>query len=192
MCNFLKYKLFVRWLVRHAFSETTGRTVSLYRVALDELASSHFKWQPYKQEIIDALPAYCFNGQDIWRYRGPLVCIFIVEPHMADRVLRQFGMIQTIPIDAEYSHEMHQITLKGKAECNWIQKHQASIQIWMRRLDHQAGGIVGDGAVPEYHTWYTDRTRRFHSRIGGVHVYTVSITVCMLFIDLMSLYKYFF
>lgn len=167
-----KGPLGLRWLVRHAFSETTGRTVSLYRVALDELASSHFKWQPYKQEIIDALPAYCFSGQDIWRYRGPLVCIFIVEPHMADRVLRQFGMIQTIPIDAEYSHEMHQITLKGKAECNWIQKHQASIYIWTRRLDYLAGGIVGDGAVPEYHTWYTDRTRRFHSRIGGVHVYT--------------------
>lgn len=173
-----------RWLVRHAFSETTGRTVSLYRVALDELASSHFIWQPYNEKILSALPAYCFTGQDIWRYRGPLVCIFIVEPHMADRVLRQFGMIQTIPTDAQYSHEMHQITLKGKAECNWIQKHQASINIWMSRLDNLAGGVVGNGAVTEYNNWYTDRTRRFHSCIGGIHVYTVSILVSELFINL--------
>ncbi|KAL8097254.1 hypothetical protein AgCh_030399 [Apium graveolens] len=52
--------------------EMVGRTVSVYRIILDGLASSHFKWEPYS-DIIDDLPAYCLTGRHIWRYRGPLL-----------------------------------------------------------------------------------------------------------------------
>ncbi|XP_074342534.1 serine/threonine-protein phosphatase 7 long form homolog [Apium graveolens] len=55
-----------------------------------------FKWEPYS-DIIDDLPAYYLTGRHIWRYRGPLLCIFIVETHVPDRVARQFGMVQSIP-----------------------------------------------------------------------------------------------
>ncbi|KAK1380508.1 hypothetical protein POM88_027252 [Heracleum sosnowskyi] len=88
-----------RWIVSHSFLEKTGRTLSVFRVVLDELAPSHFIWMPYSTDVIDTLPPYCLIGRHVWRYRGPMICIFIVEPHMVDRVSRQFGMLQSIPIN---------------------------------------------------------------------------------------------
>lgn len=149
------------------------RTVSVYRAILDDLTPSHFIWQPYTSDVIETLPEYCFIGQHIWRYRGPLICIFIVEPHMSDRVMRQFGMVQSIPDDAVYSSDQHRLTLKGNLGISWVQKHQPSIDIWNSRLDHifESQLIVGDGTVPEYRDWYVVRTRRFHSRMGALHAY---------------------
>lgn len=110
-------KYVYKWLVRHSFSEN-GRSVSVYRVALDELAPSQFIWQPYSTATVDALPTYCLTGQRIWRYNSPLICIFIVEHHMIERVMRQFGMVQFIPLDANYSRDLHKITLKGNQVAN--------------------------------------------------------------------------
>lgn len=158
----------VRWLVRHSYAES-GRTISVYRVSLDELAPSQFIWQPYTSTTIDELPLYCLTGRRIWRYNGPLICIFIVEPLMTNRVMRQFGMVQSIPIDAEYSRELHKITLKGNQDVNWVQKHQSSIALWDSRLNNLAESVDGDGSVPEYQDWYLNITRRFHSRLGALH-----------------------
>ncbi|KAK1379329.1 hypothetical protein POM88_026073 [Heracleum sosnowskyi] len=162
-----------RWLVSHSFLEKTGRTLYVFRVVLDELGPSHFIWMPYLMDVIDSLSPYCLTGRHVWRYSGPMICIFIVEPLMVDRVLRQFGMLQSIPVDAEYSKDHHRLTLQGNTSVNWVQKHQPSINIWNSRLDHifESELIDGDSAVPEYHAWYVERTRRFHSRLGGLHTY---------------------
>ncbi|KAL8156522.1 hypothetical protein AgCh_001569 [Apium graveolens] len=72
----------VRWLVHHSFSEKNGRTLPVYRVILDDIGPSHFKWQPYTQDVLDSLPAYCLRGQAIWSYCGPLICIFIIKHHL--------------------------------------------------------------------------------------------------------------
>lgn len=68
--------------------------------------------------------------------------------------MRQFGMVQFIPIDAEYSRELHKITLKGNQDVNWVQKHQSSIALWDSRLNNLAESVDGDGSVPEYQDWY--------------------------------------
>lgn len=91
-----------RWLVHHSFTEKTGRTVAVNRAILDELALSQFKWKPYPSTVIDALSAYCLNGWHIWHYYSPLICIFIVEPHMPNRVLRQFEWTAQVEFTREY------------------------------------------------------------------------------------------
>ncbi|KAL8148228.1 serine/threonine-protein phosphatase 7 long form homolog [Apium graveolens] len=113
----------LRWLVRHSFSEKNGRTLPVYRVILDDIGPSHFIWNPYPVHVLDLLPAYCLIGQKIWRYCGPLICIFIVEPHQPNKVLRQFGMFQHIPDNPEFSTDLHRLTLQGNVSVNWVQKH---------------------------------------------------------------------
>ncbi|KAK1379315.1 hypothetical protein POM88_026059 [Heracleum sosnowskyi] len=162
-----------RWLVGHSFADKAGRTVSVTRTVLDQLATSHFIWEPYSRDVIDGLLAYCLTDQHIWRYHGPMICVFIVEPHMPDRVARQFGMLQSIPADPVYSSDHHSMTLKGNIVVHWGIKHQASVAIWNTRLDHifEADLIIGDATVPEYHDWYLERTVRFISRLGAFHYY---------------------
>lgn len=43
---------------------------------------------------------------------------------MTNRVLRQFGMLQYIPVDAEYATDQHRLILQGNTDVNWVQKHQ--------------------------------------------------------------------
>lgn len=166
-----------RWLVRHSFTEKNGRTLPVYRVILDELGPSQFVWDAYPVHVLDTLPTYCLSGRNIWLYRGPLICIFTVETHLPDRVLRQFGMFQNIWNDPGYSSHLHRLTLQGNTFVNWVQKYQPSIDIWNSRLNYINEGekIVGEIEVAEYYDWYFMRTRRFHSRMGALHVYVVSI-----------------
>ncbi|KAK1398661.1 hypothetical protein POM88_008524 [Heracleum sosnowskyi] len=68
----------VRWLVGHSFLEK----------------------EPYPSDVIDSLHPYCLDGSHLWRYRGPMICVFIVEPHFPDKVARQFDLIvgdDTVP-----------------------------------------------------------------------------------------------
>ena len=159
--------------------EKAGRTLSSTRTILDGIASAHFIWEPYSTDILDGLPEYCVAGRRIWRYRGPIICVFIVETHLPDRVARQFGMLQSIPADPQYSADLHKITLKGNQLISWTQKHQPFVAIWDARLDHifQAELIVGDATVPDYSEWYFQRTVRFISRMGALQHYIVSFFV---------------
>ncbi|XP_074346539.1 serine/threonine-protein phosphatase 7 long form homolog [Apium graveolens] len=159
----------LRWLHGHSYTSTGGRTLSAIRTLLDGLGPSQFIWQPYSVDVIFELPAYCFTGECIWRYYGPLICIFIVELHCPNRVARQFGLVRTIPVDVVYSEAEHSTNLRGNDKIRWIQKHAASTSIWAYRLDHLFVGdaIVTESSMPEYHPWYLERTVRFISRVGA-------------------------
>ena len=54
-------------------------------------------WEPYTPSLIVGLSALCKFGSAVWRSRTPLICFQIVEIHVPDHVLLQFGMIQHIP-----------------------------------------------------------------------------------------------
>ncbi|KAF1893907.1 hypothetical protein Lal_00002452 [Lupinus albus] len=59
----------------------------------------------------------------IWRSRVPLICFAIIEWYAADRVMRQFGLQQTIPQDPINLQKQHKMDLRGKNDHNWQQKH---------------------------------------------------------------------
>ena len=73
----------------------------------------------------------------------PLIHFWVVEDHYPERVLRQFGMKQGIPVDVNTSTELHKITLQGKQHQNWAQVHALHIAKWVAHAE------IAD--VPPFH-----------------------------------------
>ncbi|WMV13712.1 hypothetical protein MTR67_007097 [Solanum verrucosum] len=55
------------------------------------MMEDNFIWEPYSDDLIERLPDYCRIGRDIWRVRDPIFCWDVIEVHLSDRVMRQFG-----------------------------------------------------------------------------------------------------
>lgn len=168
----------IKWCCHLKFTDTSSHVLYTHRLSLDALAPSRFEWQPYSDEILAKLVVYWKEGADIWCYKGMLICFHIVEPHSPHRFMRQFGMIQEIPSNDEFSKSLHDINLQGKQTTNWRSKHHEYIQIWNNRRDHviDVAAQVGIGVVDGYNRWYADITRRFHTRIAGSYFYAVFLT----------------
>lgn len=71
---------------------------------------------PYFQAE-DLLPKSCLSGKDSWRCDTTLLFWEVVEPHLPSRVMRQFGMVQTIPRNLIFNKKehtrMHKVNRKG-------------------------------------------------------------------------------
>uniref|UniRef100_A0A2N9IZD0 Aminotransferase-like plant mobile domain-containing protein n=1 Tax=Fagus sylvatica TaxID=28930 RepID=A0A2N9IZD0_FAGSY len=81
---------------------------------------------------------YCTVGKEIWRTVAPLICFHIVEKHYPDRVMRQFGMQQHIPLDVNTDEKLHSIDLRGQGQKNWEHSHAPHIELWQNRREHIA------------------------------------------------------
>ena len=127
--------------------------------------------------MIAQLPDYCLQGQEIWCSRVPLVCFYIVEWHLPDRVMRQFGMRQVVPDQFDTLSALHRIDMRGRSDQDWSTVHRDYIQLWMSRHDYIIHGDPFDGTM-DYHDpymqWYRRITRRFICRNGAVYDYMVS------------------
>ena len=92
----------------------------------------------------------------------PLLHFWVVEDHHPERVLRQFGMKQGIPIDVDTSPELHKLTLQGKQHQNWVQLHQLHIDKWAAHAEI-ADALPFHGEISyndEYMVWFRPRTIR--------------------------------
>lgn len=67
----------------------------------------------------------------VWLSRTPLIRFHIVEMHVPDRVLLQFGMLQHIPDPVE---AVERVTMQGKADQHWPTYHDKHIKEWENRL----------------------------------------------------------
>ncbi|XP_021739853.1 serine/threonine-protein phosphatase 7 long form homolog [Chenopodium quinoa] len=80
-----------RWLRVHLSCAHTASGLPYYRDAFDHQREDQMIWQPYTEAVMDRLPEICRSDMHIWRSRAPLICFDVVEFHLPDRVLRQFG-----------------------------------------------------------------------------------------------------
>ncbi|KAF1877186.1 hypothetical protein Lal_00015848 [Lupinus albus] len=102
-----------------------------------------FFWTPYRSmNIMGQIPHIC-------QARVPLICFATVEWHAADRVMRKFGLQQTIPQDPPNFDKLHKMDLRGKNEYNWPQKHEVWIQMWESREQCVVNGVPD--TEPLYH-----------------------------------------
>nr|GMC63011.1 Serine/threonine-protein phosphatase 7 long form-like [Ipomoea batatas] len=81
---------------------------------------------------VDALPVCCRASQIVWTVRVPLLFFYAVEWHYPDRVLRQFGGYQDIPMYVEYDYNLHKLDGRTRNE-NWDVFHQAYVALWEDR-----------------------------------------------------------
>ena len=63
----------------------------------------------------------------MWRSKVPLIFFWLIEFHLPDRVLQQFGLNQEQPEDVD---------ARGKVEKNWKVEHAVHIQKWNDRSEY--------------------------------------------------------
>ncbi|XP_050231850.1 serine/threonine-protein phosphatase 7 long form homolog isoform X2 [Mercurialis annua] len=157
-----------RWGGRRNASRAARHSLPDIRVRLDTSRYEDFIWQPYTDDMLDTIPAYCLDGRAFWRATVPLIYFHIVEWHQADRVLQQFGLQQGIPDAPLQDHSLHSLTLKSSS--SWIQTHSHYIRVWDDRLRFVISGQPLQDP-PHYHSeymdWFRYVTRRWITRQGA-------------------------
>ena len=103
----------------------------------------------------------------MWRSKVPLICFWLVEFHLPDRVLRQFGLKQEQPEDADTNRDLHKIDARGKVDKNWRVEHAVHIQKWNNRSEYVCHGERIEEVMPRHHpymVWYHRITRLYIDR----------------------------
>ncbi|KAH1122942.1 hypothetical protein J1N35_006102 [Gossypium stocksii] len=151
------FPLITRW--NHSASYV-GIPTSLedIRLLLDQRSEAQFEWTPYEDPTVRAvIPDELFQNPNIWHVKAPMVTYAIVEMHQSDRVLRQFGFRQSIPVTPEKLDDEHEIDLR-QPNTDWPRYWSNYIEMWENRYDYiptQEPIIVAELAcVPEYMSWF--------------------------------------
>ncbi|KAG9456253.1 hypothetical protein H6P81_000761 [Aristolochia fimbriata] len=152
-----------RWNGKKKKGGNSHGALRLYRAELEYLKPYQINWQPYSDEIFRKLPALCTTGSTVWRSRTPIICFEIVEMHVPDRVLLQFGLEQhTPPQDVDV---IERISRKGRPQVDWRRYHESFVQRWDRRVQTV---VDGKPAMTErlpsstYMQWYLKITNRLN------------------------------
>ncbi|KAL3373857.1 hypothetical protein AABB24_005705 [Solanum stoloniferum] len=119
-----------RWFAHFSWTDTTKHVLRVFRDALDSMTEDQFIWEPYSSDIIESLPEYCRFGRDIWRARVPIFCWDVVEVHLPDRVMRQFGLVQAIPSPFPFDATHFHYDRRGRPNTNWELEHAQWLHFW--------------------------------------------------------------
>ena len=127
-------------------------------------------WDPYPADAYAAVPDHSGIQSDAWRASVPLICFDIVQVHLPERVLRQYGLVQGIPPPCDTDAEMHVSTCKGQGTRNWSEINGCHIAHWDQRLKFIAQGAPIDAAgastTADYLPWFLSITRRLMTPQG--------------------------
>ena len=116
-----------------------------------------FVWQPYGDPTINGLiPDDIQIDRPIWSTVGPLICFEVIEWHPTDRVMRQFGLFQHVPVEPRSLAGSHNIDLRGKGQIDWRSRHIDWVTLWDHRHERILQGQLATDYQPsnEYWTWY--------------------------------------
>ncbi|CAH9116190.1 unnamed protein product [Cuscuta europaea] len=90
---------------------------------------------PYTVQMLEELPPTGREHYAIWRARVSLICFDIVELHLPDRVMQQFGYEQVIPAPVDTFVDLHKLDRRGKPTEDWSLRHARYVAIWDRRAE---------------------------------------------------------
>ncbi|XP_031266286.1 serine/threonine-protein phosphatase 7 long form homolog isoform X2 [Pistacia vera] len=152
-----------RWRSPVIRRDNPQRALIFYRDQLDQQKYDQMIWQPYTSELLVSPIDVCVTDQHVWRTIAPLICFDIVEWHCPDRVLRQFGLKQGIPMQCDTEVRIHAIDRRGRHHCNWKAYHQQYIKLWASR-EKSIVTAEPEESTMDYHDpymkWYRNITRR--------------------------------
>ncbi|KAK4435304.1 hypothetical protein Salat_0693800 [Sesamum alatum] len=134
------------------------------REMFDRMVPGEFIWQPYDMDSDEVRSLSDTAAPHLWATKCPLIHYAIVEIHHAERVLRQFGMIQDIPPIPDVSERnLHSIDRRGRPKEDWAWYHREYVAQWanvqelvVRKPMIQPGG---PSMVDDYMPWYYQITR---------------------------------
>ncbi|XP_057522521.1 serine/threonine-protein phosphatase 7 long form homolog [Amaranthus tricolor] len=104
-----------RWSFARRTRTHIGSSVGFYWDQLDHLRADQFCWNPYPVETYVALPQHSGIQTWVWRAFVPRICFNIVEVHLLECVMLQFGMVLGIPPPCDTKVELHLTSRKGQS-----------------------------------------------------------------------------
>ncbi|MFQ6667824.1 hypothetical protein Gotur_033712 [Gossypium turneri] len=80
------------------------------------------------------IPSSAYVHSEMWCTNAPIINFNVVEWYHGDRVLRQFGCIQYIPVPPCEVGVVHDINKRGKPQFDWGVKHRKFVVLWNNRM----------------------------------------------------------
>ena len=114
--------------------------------------------------------SFIIKGSNVWRSTVSLICFWLVEFHLPDCVLRQFGLQQEQPRDANTNRDLHKIDARGKVEKNWSMEHAVHILKWNDRDKYICNALRMEEVMSRHHpymVWYHRITRLYINRASA-------------------------
>ncbi|XP_051135099.1 serine/threonine-protein phosphatase 7 long form homolog [Andrographis paniculata] len=151
-----------RWNVGFKLESVGKHVLVRYRDQLDNMKDDQFVWEPYPLDVLDGLPEYCISGRRIWQSVSPLICFDVVEFYHPDRVLRQFGQQQPIPVACDTIPDIHLTDRRGRQNYDWAHHHKQFVDMWAARCDRVVTSPPIECPVDQnnpYIIWYRQITR---------------------------------
>lgn len=97
------------------------------------MSSEQFVWQPYTSRIMQDYPQ-ALEESRVQRAVIPLINFEVVEWYQPGRVMRQFGLRQTVPMSCDTSVALHSLDRRRRlTSTNWSARHVSSIVLWEQR-----------------------------------------------------------
>ncbi|KAK1670458.1 hypothetical protein QYE76_058617 [Lolium multiflorum] len=156
-------------------SEFSGDPVAAYQTytnEFDNLTPEQVEWEPYgpRSQLGNAstftLNPACMAEAHLWYMHCPLVCMWAVEHHMPQRVMRQFGLLQPCPPEwKDTSILLHGFDRRRSKKTDWHNIHKKHVKKFVMRVEEQkkAKGIQyeehSEDAFNQYLRWFLDNTR---------------------------------
>uniref|UniRef100_I1NW18 PI-PLC Y-box domain-containing protein n=1 Tax=Oryza glaberrima TaxID=4538 RepID=I1NW18_ORYGL len=153
-----------RWVGARTQSENATRCLKQYRDELNLQRADQVKWEPYLHIESSSLPLLCTKDADLWLTQAPLINFPIVEMYLPERVMRQFGLRQSIPPPFRPTLQaLHRISRRGRERENWEETHHEYIQEWEARRQRifPESEQYDPSSYEEYLHWYSGVTRRY-------------------------------
>ncbi|KAL7191374.1 hypothetical protein ACSBR2_023447 [Camellia fascicularis] len=99
--------------------------------------------------------------------RVPLICFDVVEWHLPDRVLRQFGRVQSVPDQCDTEWRLHATDRRGRAGTDWSLYHMRYIQLWDACRDSIVQADWSDEVLLSYDPYMLWYRRHTHLLVGN-------------------------
>lgn len=136
----------------------------VYRELFDRMDEAQFCWMPYTPNVLQKLNPICYEDVSEWRVIAPLICFEVVEWHLPERCVRQFGWHQEVPPLCNTCVRLHGMGRRGIGLKDFAAMHAQWILQWTNRQNK----LVQPGPLyrgfmdynDEYLVWFRSITRR--------------------------------